>query len=401
MDSVDAYLPRIVDEPLGAALRTSPIVILDGPRAAGKTTSAKRLAASSVMLPRDQDLLAYGAEAYLAGLPSPVLVDEWQLAGTDLLWTLKHIVDADPRPGRFILTGSVEPATYGPTYPLTGRAVRLMMRPLTQSELLGRGESASFLSRVLRGTQPTAGGSARVSFSLDWLTQSGFPGLRGAPDASLFLDAYAALVSQRAGDEGRDASRLLRTMRVLATLEGQALPDQRVWESADINKLTWKSYEDLLQRAHVYVPSPAFESNRLARLTTYPKRFLADCALSLTLAGLDRRALADPVLAGHYLESFVMQQLGPHVDAAGGTLMHMRTAAGEREVDAVVELGLDIVGFEVTLAERPKAEDSRHLAWLRDEVGARFRVGCVLHTGDQSYALGDRLWAVPISALSE
>lgn len=55
-------------------------------------------------------------------------------------------------------------------------------------------------------------------------------------DPSLFLDGYAALVAQRAGDEGRDASRLLTTLRVLATLEAQAVPDQTIWESADINK---------------------------------------------------------------------------------------------------------------------------------------------------------------------
>lgn len=130
---------------------------------------------------------------------------------------------------------------------------------------------------------------------MEHLTESGFPAMRGMSDPSLLLDAYAVTVAQRAGDEGRDATRLLRALRVLATLEGQAVPDQRIWSAADINKVTWKAYDDLLQRAHLSVLLPAFESNRLKRLTSYPKRFLADVALAATLTDLDADTLrAEP-----------------------------------------------------------------------------------------------------------
>lgn len=399
MNPSGEYLPRTLDPALREALRTAPVVLVDGPRGVGKTTSALRLAAAQIMLPRDAPLLQVDAAGYLSALPAPVLIDEWQLAGTDLLWTIKEIVDADPTPGRFILTGSVEPAAYGPTYPLTARAVRLVMRPMTQAELRGDGEAPGLLSRLLSGDDPVLGSRPGATFDLSLLTQSGFPGTRSMPDAALFLEAYAALVSQRAGDEGRDASRLLRTMRVLAVLEGQALPDQRIWESADINKVTWKAYEDLLTRAHLAVPSPAFESNRLSRLTAYPKRFLADCALALSLAGLDRRALADPTVAGRYLESFVMQQLRPQVDLAGGVLLHLRSAGGEREIDAVVEVGLDVFAVEVKLGSRPGPADARHLRWLRDELAERFRAGFVVHTGTETYLLDERIWALPVDAV--
>ncbi len=80
----------------------------------------------------------------------------------------------------------------------------------------------------------------------------------------------------------------LEGLRADAALEAQAVPDQRIWEAADINKATWKAYEDLLARTHLVAPVPAFSSNRLKRLTTYPKRFLADTAMALALAGIDR-----------------------------------------------------------------------------------------------------------------
>lgn len=220
------------------------------------------------------------------------------------------------------------------------------------------------------------------------------------PDASLFLDGYAALVAQRAGDEGRDASRLLNTLKVLATLESQAVPDQRIWEAADINKATWKAYDDLLIRTHVTAPSASFDSNRLKRLTSYPKRYLADTALALALAGVDvGRLQTDPTLAGRYLESYVLAQLRPQVDRVGGVLTHLRTGAGEHEVDAVVEVGRDVYAIEVELGVRPTGSDARHLGWLRDGLRERFVAGFVAHSGADSSEMADRIWAVPITDL--
>ena len=394
------YLPRHVDRRMVDACAAFPIVVLDGPRAVGKTTTALRVAASVVELPRDRERLSTDPESFLRDLPRPVLIDEWQVAGTDVLWMLKRMVDNDPSPGRFVLAGSVEPATYGPTYPLTGRAARLVMRPMTVAELDGRGGGLTFLERTVAGERPRPSAGRAGGLRLERLGRTGFPAARSLPDAPLFLDGYAALVAQRAGDEGRDASRLHTTLRVLATLEAQAVPDQRIWDAADINKSTWKAYDDLLDRTHVTAPSAAFHSNRLKRLTSYPKRYLADVALSLALAGVDTdRLVGDPTLAGRYLESYVMQQLRPQVDMVGGALTHLRTGAGEHEVDAVVEVGGDVYAVEVKLGLRPAASDADHLVWLRDHLGDGFVAGFVAHCGADSYALADRIWAIPITDL--
>ncbi|WP_084622370.1 DUF4143 domain-containing protein [Demequina oxidasica] len=293
------YLPRLTDAALKRALAASPIVLVDGPRAVGKTTSAAREAASTLRLPHDLARLTASPEENLRGLARPVLIDEWQLAGVDLLWTLKQLFDVDLTPGQFLLAGSVEPATYGPTFPLTGRATRIVMRPMSQAEIRGDGAHPSFLERLVNGERPTPTAGRSGAFSLDGIATSEFPAVRAWADPATFLEGYAALVAQRAGDEGRDASRLLTTMRVLATLESQAVPARRVWEAADINKTTWANHEALLARTHITEPSPAYESNRLARLTTYPKSYLADTALALTLAGLTTANLeAEHSLAG-------------------------------------------------------------------------------------------------------
>lgn len=396
--SVD-YLPRQMDERLRSSLTSFPIVVVDGPRGVGKTTSAEQLASSTVRLPQDAPLLATDAVAVLASLEPPVLIDEWQLAGTDLLWALKRIVDDDPTPGQFILTGSVEPATYGPTYPLTGRAANLIMRPMSSRELAGNGDTPSLLHRLELGHTPNPGNTAST-FATSQLFATGFPGARLQPDPSMFLEGYAALVAQRAGDEGRDASRLLRTLAVLGALTAQAVPDQRIWEAADINKATWKFYDDLLQRVHLAAPVPALASNVLKRLTRYPKRFLGDTALALAVAKLTAGDLShEPSLVGRYLESFVAQQLRPQVDSLGGTLWHLRAAAGSREIDFVVEVNERRYAFEVKASTRPSTADARGLQWLQAELGDRFTSGFVMHTGAETYPLDNDIWAVPVSEL--
>jgi predicted AAA+ superfamily ATPase len=208
------------------------------------------------------------------------------------------------------------------------------------------------------------------------------------------------LVAQRAGDEGRDASRLLSTFRVLAVLEGQPVPDQRIWEAADINKATWKAYEDLLQRTYISGAIRPLESNRLKRLTSYPKRFLIDAALALSLVGLDDSDLdADRSLAGRYLESFVAQQLRPQVGLVGGELWHLRTGAGQQEIDFVVETGDGLYALEVKASPSSGPAEAKHVRWFREKVGDRLIAGYLLHTGADTYPVDDNIWAVPITDL--
>jgi len=329
-----------------------------------------------------------------------VLIDEWQLAGTDLLWTLKRIVDEDPTPGRFVLTGSVEPATHGPTYPLTGRAVNLVVYPMTVAELMGHGDEPSRFERMPAEPGPPAPPRCDRPFTLNRLFATGFPAARDQSDPSMFLEGYAALVSQRAGDEGRDAVRLLHTLKVLAVLSAQAVPDQRIWDSADINKATWKAYEDLLARVHLAAPVPAYSSNQLKRLTGYPKRFLTDTAMALALADADVEDLRrEPARAGHYFEAFVAQQLRPHLAAPGDSLWHVRTAGGEHEIDLLDEHRHRRFAFEIKATMRPKAADILHLQWLRRELGDNLAASFVVHTGPDTYQLADDTWALPAAHL--
>ncbi len=127
------YRARLIDERLAELVSQLPAVSITGPRAAGKTTTARRYAASVVRLDREAVAFEADPDVALRGVPEPVLLDEWQEV-PGVLGAVKRAVDDDPRPGRFILTGSVRVGLGTQMWPDTGRLVRLPMEGLTVRE---------------------------------------------------------------------------------------------------------------------------------------------------------------------------------------------------------------------------------------------------------------------------
>ncbi len=145
-----AYLPRLVDGLITDLLGELPAVLLVGPRATGKTTTALRHAATVIRLDRAAEAVAFRADpdAALRGLREPVLLDEWQVV-PGVLGAVKRAVDVDPRPGRYLITGSVRADLDAVTWPGTGRLVRVPMWGLTVREVLGRISAPPFLDRLV------------------------------------------------------------------------------------------------------------------------------------------------------------------------------------------------------------------------------------------------------------
>jgi len=411
----DAYVQRLVDRRLDTLFAEVPALLLIGPRATGKTTTARRLATDIVRLDRPAEATAFLADpdAALRQLREPALLDEWQEV-PGVLGAVKRAVDDDPRAGRFLLTGSVRADLQATTWPGTGRVVRVPLYGLTEREIQRNASAGSvpFLDKVaandpdgfsLPPERPDLVGYIQLAL------RSGFPepalrlseSTRG-PWLASYLDQLLTRDAASLG-ESRDPARLRRFFEVLA-LSTAGMPNlTSLTAAAGINTKTARAYEDLLTNLLVLESVPAWTTNRLSRLIKTPKRYVVDPALAATAGRVDTRtALRDGDLLGRLIDTFVVAQLRPEITLMDPSprLHHLRTDGGRQEVDLVAEMaGGAVVGIEVKATAAPTSQDARHLAWLRDELGERFLGGGVLHTGPRIYHLGERIWAVPICAL--
>jgi uncharacterized protein len=408
---VSEYRARLIDDMFTEMLEELPALFLTGPRASGKTTTAVRHAATIVRLDRSAEAVAFRADpdAALRGLAEPVLLDEWQVV-PDVIGAVKRAVDDDPRPGRFIVTGSVRGELEGELWPGTGRLTRIPLFGMTMREQLGLTAFEPLLDRVASGSDlRAADDSPDLRGYVEVLLRSGFPepALRfGIEARRRWLESYVDHLLTRDADGidgGRDPARLRRYLEALALNTAGIVRDTTILEAAGINRKTGIAYERLLANLLVVESIPAWTSNRLKRLGLSPKRYVIDPAIATAVLGLDvDLVLRNGDLLGRLLDSFVLAQLRAElaVTNARPRLYHVRQREGRLEVDLLAELaGGRIVGLEVKADASPGPASARHLAALRDRHPDAFVAGIVLHTGPRTYALGDRLVAAPISTL--
>jgi len=395
-----------------------PAVLVTGPRATGKTTLALQHAVSVARLDRPDMAAVFRADpdAALRRYPGPLLIDEWQEV-PEVLPAVKRAVDQDGSPGRFILTGSVRAPLQHETWAGTGRVVRLALTGLAEREvepgftptrpgLLAR-LIADPLGQVrLPDARPDLDGYIGRAFL------SGFPELRYPERTELSRGRWLAgylddVVTRDARSVGapKDPDKLRRYLEVLALSTAGIPTEATLVRSAGINQRTATGYDELLVNLSLLelVPAWPVTGNRLNALVKAPKRYVVDPALATAAARLTQQdVLRSADLIGRVLDTFVQAQLRVELGLLDPTprLHHIRTAGGRQEVDLVVDLGgRGVIGIEVKAGSAPTSADARHLRALRDDVGAGFVVGLVLHTGPEVFPLDDRVLAVPICAL--
>ncbi len=361
--------------------------------------------------PADAALVRADPDLALRLQDKPLLIDEWQIV-PEVLGAVKRAVDDAPRPAMFLLTGSAQTDLTAAGWPATGRVVRLPMWGLCQRELTGDPRAPSVLDRVVEDG-PTALCAPRNPLDLADYVEVAMRG--GLPEAALQSDArlrrlwltsYVDEIVIRDGalvDGGRDPVRLRRCLQAWAANTAGVPEHKTLYQSAEINRATALGYDRLLHTLFVVDPVPAWSTNRLARLTSAPKRHLVEPALLGPLLGVDSAAvLRDPVLLGRVIETFVLAQLRPELTVSDQSprMYHLRQQDGRHEIDLIIELADGrVIAIEVKAASSVTVGDARHLSWLREQIGDRMVCGVVLHAGPHSYPIAEGIRAAPICSL--
>lgn len=405
---------RHLADAVRSALADTPVTLIQGARQVGKSTLAQQFV-NAGMLARYitlDDLTVLGAvqadpTGFLAGLGhDPVAIDEVQRV-PELLLALKAAVDRDRQPGRFLLTGSANVLQLPRLADsLAGRMAVLTLRPLSQGELEGRRER---LVDALFGTAaPRAKGAVARAEIVARVLRGGYPEAIARPDPArraAWFDAYLATV---VGRDVRDLSHLEdlaalpRLLRLFAARASGLLNLADVARDLAMPTSTVKRYATLLERVFLVDTLPAWSASVGPRLVKAPKVLVADTGLAAHLLNLTVGRLAEnPAAFSPVLENFVAIELLKQTAWSDSRveLFHLRAHTG-REVDLVLEdADGRVVGVEVKAAATVRSEDAAGLRWLASERPRQFHRGVVLYLGDAVVPLGERLHAVPVSAL--
>ena len=410
-------------------LRDTPVVYLQGARQTGKSTLAHAIAerhhpALYVTLDTAAVLAAAAGdpEGFVAGLERPVVIDEVQRAPA-LALAIKAAVDADRRPGQFLLTGSAGVlALPRLSESLAGRMELHTLWPFSQGEL--RGVRETFIDRAFgadlgapgashgsgaapvgRVTPHTAAESETQASLIERICRGGYPEAQARESRArrrAWFDAYVDAILQRDVRDLANIERLSEIPRLLALLASrvsQPLSFADLGRALTIPQTTLKRYMALVETTFLVRLLPAWSSNLGKRLAKAPKLLLADTGLLAHLLGVDADRLGrDRTLLGHVLENFVAMELTKQLawSETPCRLFHFRTPAGA-EVDLVLEDRAGrLVGIEVKAAAAVQRRDLRGLETLASLVGERFVRGVVLFTGTTAVPFGPRLHALPV-----
>ncbi|MBX4917158.1 ATP-binding protein [Rhizobium bangladeshense] len=404
-----ALYPRLVERRVADAMSDTRVVLIVGPRQSGKTTLAKKMAKEGM-----EYYTLDNATTLDAARQDPVgfvrrmdraIIDEIQRA-PELLLAIKESVDTDQRPGRFLLTGSANLMTLPRVADsLAGRMEVVRLLPLAQSEI--RRAGSTFLRDAFQN-EATAGEPIVGDDLIAVVLAGGYPEALGRKTLSRRQDWYADYINAIVQRDVRDVAQIEqiaqmpRLLGILAEHSGQLVNYSGIGAAIGMNHMTTQKYVGIFESLFLARTLQPWFSNKLKRLTKTPKIHFLDSGLLSSLRDLSLDRLRDNRgQFGALLETFVFGEILKL--ASGGhsryEFSHFRDKQ-QNEVDIVIEDRRGrIVGIEIKAAASVSNSDFSGLRILAEASGERFVSGMVLYDHHKVIPFGERLSAVPISAL--
>jgi hypothetical protein len=380
------YLPRIVDQELQRRLAAMGGVVIEGPKACGKTSTARQAARSEVLLDVDRNArrAARLDPALVLEGKVPRLIDEWQTEPE--IWNhVRRAIDDRGRPGQFILTGSAVPADDINRHTGAGRITRLRMRPMSLFES-GDATGEVSLARLLEGAPPRAPDPGLALRDVvekaaigGWPAHSERPPQEALDAVRSYLDEIRRLDISRVDGKERDPERVGRLLasigRNVATYVSiAALATDTGGADGELALTTVRDYLGALERLMIIenqLPwAPHLRSK--SRLRKAPKRHFVDPSLAVAAVGAGADdLLRDLEFFGFVFESMVVRDLRIYAQPSGAEVLQYRDSTG-LEIDAIVRArGNRWAAFEIKLGQAQADEAAGNLLRFRERVDTR------------------------------
>ncbi len=385
-------ISRDIAPKLVKAAQTWPSLTLTGPRQSGKTTLCRALFPHHPYETLEApDVRAFAAEdprAFLARFPQGSILDEVQRV-PNLASYLQGLIDADPTPGRWILTSSQNLSLLESiSQSLAGRTAVYNLLPLTRGEAI----RFSHYPETLEATLFT-GSYPRI--------------YHDELEAADWLRSYVATYVERDVRTISNISDLATFQRFVTLCAGrtaQLLNYSSLAGDCGISQTTAKIWFGILEASFLVFRLPGYYSNLRKRLVKMPKLHFYDTGLVCWLLGIRTpEQLRTHPLHGSIFETWVVSEIAKHWANRGETrgLSFYRDQNGA-EIDLIVEHPAGVTLVEAKSAKTASASlfastkrVRKHLAQSVDSCP-----GVVVYGGDQrQHRTPDKL--IPWQALHE
>lgn len=421
-----SYKSRIADQLLREKLEAMGAVLIEGPKACGKTTTAEQQAKSVIYMsdPEKQQQYKQMAQTnirYLLKGETPRLIDEWQ--EVPQFWdAIRFEVDHRQEDGQFMLTGSaVPPDTKDIHHTGTGRYAWLTMRPMSLWESEESTGEVSLSDLFSNPDNIGATNKMTLSMLAFAVCRGGWPkSLQKKSEKAALLQVteyYKAIVNSdisRVDGVKRDSERAKRIMRSYARHQGSQasiatiVADISTNETEDVSDVTIDTYLTALRKIFVIEDMPAWNPNLRSKTSvrTSDTRYFVDPSVGVAALGLGPNDLiCDLNTFGLFFETMCIRDLRVYADALDGGVYHYRDKNG-LECDAVVHLRNGSYGLiEVKLGGEKLIEQGAKtltsLANIIDTSRMKAPSFCMVLTGvgDFAYRRTDGVYVVPIGCL--
>ncbi len=375
---------RTIEQAFKELARKYPVVTVTGPRQSGKTTLCRKvfphMAYVNLESPDDRQFAADDPRGFLNALPDGAILDEIQRT-PDLLSYLQPMVDDDPTPGRFILTGSRQfNVREALSQSLAGRTGILTLLPFDVNEVRAYLDVSDTDGLILHGFYPR-------------------PHHMQIRPVQAMADYFETYVQRdvRQLMQIRHAGLFEKFVRLCAGRIGQLLNLNSLGNDTGISHTTAREWISILEASYILFQLPPWHANISKRLIKTPKLYFWDVGLASYLLGLEeKKQVARDPLRGSLFENLVVAEMFKQCYHQGirPRFCFYRDSTGN-EVDLMLERGRDLALMEIKSGQTVTRDYFQGLERFRKVAEDRVKGGLVVYGGTKHQPRSDwEVWPV-------